>query len=220
MSNCTHDNAVKHVRGKTFLNGTTSIRKQRLIFYEDGTKKTEVTDYPLVEITPSECFQKRISLIPGFLLKIDGHLFFTELLKGGVSSSNFGLGEHLCFDCKHCSAASDENGGCAKIRDLFPKDNLREKGRWSTSNCMIEKYSFITSGYERFNRLDEALVVCKCLHFEKSDPHKKYSREEIDQMKLNLAQYLVPDATTLDEARAIILRDFSYPLLRKNFPSK
>ena len=95
----------------------------------------------------------RNSDIPGFVLKDKETYYYTELRNFGVDMDDI-VGKHKCSYgkccCKHLSAAPDAEGGCAKVRGL--------------SNN-IEKYDFITLGYETFNTTHDVFTVLKCSHY-------------------------------------------------------
>lgn len=124
---------------------------------ENGTQKeVRKKELSLEESSREECWQKRKSARPGRLLKVEDHLYYTDVTKGNFS----GLGKHLCFDCQHCSVAE-----CPKVRDLFPNGEKNNPDRWNDTSCRLEKYRIITLGYETFNMAKEVLVVCKCTKF-------------------------------------------------------
>ena len=82
---------------------------------------------------------------------------------------------HKCGTCEHCSAASDNRGGCAKVRDIpyegrFPNNVMNEQQLYEESleDCRrIEKYQFVREGVELFNINggDESVIYC-CNRFE------------------------------------------------------
>lgn len=118
----------------------------------------------LVEVTSEELAGYRNSGISSFVLKVDGKLYYSEI----PANLNFGdttiLGAHKCavigHECHRLSAASDDQGGCAKIRN---------------DSSFIEKYPWITTGYETFNTKHDSFVVVNCLHYEKYPRRKKLS---------------------------------------------
>lgn len=132
---------------------------------EDGTQKeVRKQEFTLEERSREECLQKRKSAKPGKLLKVEDHLYYTDVTKGNFS----GLGKHLCFDCQHGSVAK-----CSKVRDLFPNGEKNNPDRWKDTSCRLERYRIITLGYETFNVEKEVLVVCECTKFvqEKEKKH-------------------------------------------------
>ena len=108
---------------------------------------------PLKIISAIQLEEYRNSDIPGFVLKDRDTYYYTEIRNFEVDVDDI-IGEHKCsfgrYCCKHLSAASDADGGCAKVRGL--------------SNT-IEKYDFITLGYETFNTTHDVFVVLKCSHY-------------------------------------------------------
>ena len=118
------------------------------------TVKTLV--YRLEEVTADELKQHRNSAIPGFVLKKDNKLYYTAIL-GSISFAGTIYGEHRCGNCLKLSAASDEKGGCQKVRER--------------AHC-IERYNWIREGYETFNTIGnhDVFIVEACEHY---DPYKK-----------------------------------------------
>jgi len=116
-----------------------------------GEPKKEVLKIPIRRVLAPEIAALRVSGKPGFLLKKGDDLFYAEIKKHGDIECLFDM-PHKCADhCKHLSAASDENGGCAKIRN---KDTY------------IERYPWIRLGYETFNTKDDVFVIAICNHHE------------------------------------------------------
>ena len=79
--------------------------------------------------------------------------------------------EHLCSKCRRCHALSFENGGCQKILDEFYSDKTFKKEyriKVITAGKRIEKYDFITLGFQTFNQDDakESFGVMNCDFFE------------------------------------------------------
>ena len=126
------------------------------------TKLSEVSkklNLPLREVTAEELLEYRRNKVPSFVLKMGNRLYYTEI----PSNANFmtaGLFcRHKCADarneCRRLSAAEDEKGGCAKVRN-FSK--------------FIERYPWIVEGFETFGTELDAFVVGKCSHYEKCPP--------------------------------------------------
>lgn len=146
--------------------------------------------FALAEVTYEKLTEYRMSGIPSFMLKLDGKFYYTRIPNDiNFITANI-LGAHQCavvkHECSHLTAASDEEGGCAKVRDR--------------SHC-IERYPWITRGYETFNTKHDVFVVVNCLHYEKCPPRKKLTTEEVNRLKLSIAQYVWDDVTTLGEVR-------------------
>lgn len=139
----------------------------------------ETVSFDLVEITPDELAKRRKSGISSFVLKTNGTLYYTQVPKD-INFVGFTLlGSHLCSlvgsECRRLSAASDNNGGCEKVRDLY--------------KC-IEKYPWITKGYETFNTELDVFAVIRCSHYEKCPPREKVSFAQLMEAKRSLAMYL------------------------------
>ncbi|MBQ9267097.1 MAG: hypothetical protein IJ217_02290 [Clostridia bacterium] len=105
---------------------------------------------PFKEINPARINVLRKNGKPGALLKRKGKYFYAELPGKKVEISN---SVHRCHDCEFLCAASDENGGCQKVRDLKKR---------------LEKYDDVTFGIETFN-VDNELSQCivfKCTKYD------------------------------------------------------
>lgn len=153
--------------------------------------ETKSSEFSFNKVTAKEVESYRESGVPCFLLKVEGELSLAIIPDSiNFTASNM-LGEHLCSaakrECSRLSAASDENGGCAKVREY--------------ASC-IEKYPWITSGYETFNTKHDSFIVAKCLHYKKCPPRPKLSAREISRLKLGLAQYVWDDVNSLAEVQA------------------
>lgn len=199
-------NKPKTVRVKNVLKGTSSLHSTRTIKYSNEEQEIKEVDYNLVPIKPEELLQKRLVYKNKAMIifNINGKLFYTDVPKDikTMSSDNFGLGCHLCYKCKHASAASNEKGGCAKVRDLFASEDKNDPNRWLMPNvAMLEKYKFITLGFESVATKDEVFVVCECANFEEFGKRTEISREEYERARLSLAQFLFPDIQTIEEVR-------------------
>lgn len=108
----------------------------------------------LIEITPAEISKYRKKKIPSFVLKLNGKIFYTRIPYDISFYSAKIFETHRCskanHECRRLSAASDELGGCAKVRN---------QARY------IEKYPWIKNGYETFGTVTDAFFVATCLHY-------------------------------------------------------
>ena len=124
-------------------------------------KYTEpLKSFPLRKVTAEELTQLHRSKKPGFVLKYNQQYYYTQIPRDlRMTSDKLLNGVHQCaivnHECKHLSAASDENGGCAKVRNMA---------------CHIEKYDWILVGYETFNTNMDIFVVNECLHYVATNP--------------------------------------------------
>ena len=108
---------------------------------------------------------------PTFVLKRQDELFYGKVPRNMNCSSILKPNEHLCSNCKRCHALSFENGGCQKILDEFYSDRIFRKEfrtKVITRGKRIEKYDFITLGFQTINQDDdkESFGVMKCDFFE------------------------------------------------------
>jgi|GEM_PF-5667497 hypothetical protein len=128
-------------------------------------KKVEPLCFPLIEVTPEMLADYRKKGISSFVLKVEGKLFYSAIPNNISFVSSTILGSHKCavagHECHRLSTASDEEGGCEKVR-----------------NCSnyIERYPWITTGYETFNTKHDSFVVVNCLHYMKSVRLKNLAR--------------------------------------------
>lgn len=134
---------------------------------------------PLVEVTPEELVEYRKNGIASFVLKVDDKLYYTKIPDYMSFFSSNIFGTHRCsmvgHECNRLSAASDQHGGCAKVRHRSQH---------------IERYPWITMGYETFNTKYESFIVVKCLHYQKIPTRKKLSSVEINNTRLSLAEFV------------------------------
>jgi hypothetical protein len=165
------------------------------------SEETKMVRFPLKEISSEELSIARESVIPSFVLKDYGKYYYAEIRKDMRMVAPLILGEHLCSatraDCQHLSALSDEDGGCQKVRD-----NEKEK--------KINRYPWITQGFETFN-CDSGcnqFVVCKCEHYEKCIP-KERKTKGVKELKVGLAQFVWPEVTTLAEVRRNVTKNLN-----------
>ncbi len=166
-------------------------KKSSIIYKKKSDKVIGSVTFNLVEVTPEELAVYRSSGIPYFVLKDSGKLYFTKIQRNYNLVSHEGLlGPNLCshvgHECHHLSAATDEDGGCAKVRSL--------------SQC-IERYPWITKGYETFNTVRDAFVVIDCTHYEKCPPRKERTVAEVNRLRLGLAQIMWDDVESLQEVK-------------------
>lgn len=108
----------------------------------------ELVDYfPLSEVTPEQIAKYRRKFIPSFVLKLDGKFFHTqipEILNFRYSSI---LGSNQCAKCKSYFSIRDKNISCERAKNEYN---------------YIEKYPWITTGYETFYTYHDTFVVINC----------------------------------------------------------
>lgn len=151
----------------------------------------ETLSFTLSEVTPEALANYRKEGIPSFILKVDGKLYYSEI-SSDIDLMPFKLiGTHKCaaagHECRRLSSASDAGGGCAKVR--------------ARSN-FIERYPWITTGYETINTRHDVFIVNACSHYEVCPPRKHISAAERNAARLSLAQFVWDDVETLQEVRA------------------
>ena len=154
-----------------------------------GVTKVEKLTFDLVEVTPLELRKFWRNKTPSFVLKEDGRYYHTQIPKD-ISFISAGIcGAHLCArvgaECTRLSAAPDELGGCEKVRNR---------------SCHIERYPWITYGFETFSTRDDVFCVAKCQHYKERE--KKWNKVDLNDLyskRLSLAQYLWDDVKSLSQ---------------------
>ena len=141
------------------------------------TEESKSVIYPLSPVTAKEVADLRMSGASCFVLKLNGQLYYASIpnYMGFIPASLLG-GPHKCAaagkECLRLSAASDEYGGCEKVRNLAR---------------FIDRYPWITNGFETFNTKHDCFVVGCCSHY-KSIPRKK--RSASDNYTTSVSPYL------------------------------
>lgn len=132
------------------LTGRTGLRRRKLL-----SKQSESVELQLEEISKEELYILRRQKKPGFIYKVNNRIYYTQIDEEFNFLAKRTMGAHLCAlngkECQRFSAASDANGGCAKVRNK--------------SKCM-ENYSWIKCGYETFGVKMNAFVVLQCDHYQ------------------------------------------------------
>ena len=163
-------------------------QQSKLIYRHKLGEIVEPMSFNLVEVTSKELSVYRKSGISSFVLKVDGKLYYTSIPDNISFVSSPILGAHRCavvgHECKRLSAASDEHGGCEKVRNR---------------STHIENYPWITTGYETFNTNHDSFVVVNCLHYVPIPPRKKLPVDKAINAKLGLAQFYWDDITSREK---------------------
>ena len=132
------------------------------------TRKFTSEHFQLAEVSRDQLLAYRKSGIPSFVLKTNGKLFWAKVPEN-LPIKKTPLGTHLCIhlknECKRLSIMSDDNGGCAKVRDRIKH---------------IENYPWITEGYESFNTITDVFVVLKCEHYVSNMSECKARRKKVN----------------------------------------
>lgn len=118
--------------------------------------ETKILNFPLKKVSLERLSEYKEKCIPIFVLKIGKEFYYTKIpYKMNLVGYNLLWNLHICATkgkaCRRLSSATDENGGCAKVRN-FSKN--------------IEKYPWITKGYETVNTIQDCMFVAECLNFE------------------------------------------------------
>ncbi len=147
---------------------------------------------PLQKVTPAQLAELRLIIDRGFVVK---GIHSKDLFFGDISAlPNVRLmltqGEvisHICNSCSRQSALPDEQGGCAKCRN-FAKE--------------IEKFPWITSGYEFWGNTSDVFMVTTCDHYEHDNNLRFKSKALSTEKKVQLAQYLWEWVESYPDVRA------------------
>lgn len=163
------------------LNYSKLIGNDLLRVVRNGKK----SEFLLHSLSDEEVFRFRKSKCPSFVVKVHDDLFFTNIPKNMSISLS---GHHLCMNCQRCRAVSEEEGGCSKVRDIFPDIRPERYLEGLAERKRIEKYPFIEYGYESFCTKNETFVVLQCKNFEpfsssriKAKKDKKELQEIMEQ---------------------------------------
>lgn len=132
------------------------------------SKEQEMCFFKLEEVDSKEIKRYREGKTPSLIVKFDGKLYYGAIpFNLDLMATKLLGSSHLCslpnHECKRLSAASDTDGGCAKVRNLA---------------TYIEKYPWIKRGYETFNTKQDCFVVSSCTHYNACTPkprQKSYS---------------------------------------------
>ncbi|MBO4293666.1 MAG: hypothetical protein J5881_04710 [Clostridia bacterium] len=150
------------------------------------TEERKVISFKLEEISVAKLRElRRIKDVPMFFLKNEDKYFYACIPQEFQRMLNFDeadiIGDHKCSPngsiicCKYLSAAPDELGGCAKVRDCKRKK--------------MENYPFITTCYQVVNTMNDVFCVCACTRAKYNDPRPKLSRKEMIANSAKLLEF-------------------------------
>lgn len=168
---------------------------------EEIARDTErIATYQFREITVEELKSLRKTKTPSFVYKEYERYFYCEIPYDKSFLATNELGNHMCSCqaigcCERLSAASDKDGGCAKVRGY---------------SIGIEKYPYIQTGYETFNTSNDVFVVLSCQNFKLCESTTQTSRDHILQLKVGLAQFVWDDIDNIGQVRKRIERNLSF----------
>ena len=127
--------------------------KRSYIYQKTFVSSTKecIKEVPLREIQVEKIKPLRKSGKPGIVIKDNGKYYYAEIDPEIKMVPEDMLGPHMCAQlCHRLSPASDEKGGCAKVRG---------------HSFFIERFDFIKLGYETFNVPTESFIVSKCSNY-------------------------------------------------------
>ena len=170
--------------------GTCVVKKQVSKWVSDEEER--MVEYPLREISKEEIPGLWKAKVPSFLLKKDGKFYHGEIPKEMTFlSSNVIDVPHQCAGGQQgvCCArleASPDPKGCAKVR---------------ARSVHIERYAWITYGYETFGTNHTSFVVGACEHYKKCPPKKQLPAAEVNRRRLALASFFFDDVESMNDVR-------------------
>lgn len=126
----------------------------------------------LHEICESDISVLRKGKKPGIIVKMDSIYYYAELCDRCVIIECDAI--HKCATCEHITAASDENGGCPKVRALRKH---------------IEEYDRILWGYQVFNVYSPDVAVYVCLNYERFGKKGKTIDKDFARLMDGLKDY-------------------------------
>lgn len=158
--------------------------------YLETKTKGKVIRLQLKQISTSELTRLRESKKPGFVLKKDHNYYYADISQFKkyhiIVETNT---SHKCANCRLLSAASDKDGGCAKVREF---------------SRFIENFEQITYGYETFNTSFDVFIVLKCNRWKIANhTHTTITKAQI----VLLAQYLWEHVDTFSDVREMMKRE-------------
>jgi hypothetical protein len=123
--------------------------------------------YTVTEITTEELSVYRKKKIPSLVVKTNGKLLYTRINpQYPITFTPCHMCNDTSHDCCHLIALDPADGGCNKVI---------EHSRY------IERFDFITEGYETFNTVKDAFIVIKCNNYQASAMRgkAKLTREDL-----------------------------------------
>ena len=140
---------MKSTENAINLGGTDTV-SFRLISTDDYHR-----EFTLEVISREKLEKYRKLCIPSFVYKAGNTLLYTKIPKDLSFSCE--VSPHMCSGvrsaCSRLSAASDKDGGCAKVRAYA-------RG--------IERFPWILEGFETFGVISECCIITYCKHYNKT----------------------------------------------------
>lgn len=176
--------------------------------------------YPFHVADKKEIQKIRFQLLPAVILKQENVFYVAYLPKDTEIVPNQMLHkyDHACNFCNRCSAASDQKGGCIKVRNMHWKTNAKSYGLFNQvltqknfpsieqfeaykeerkkdfiksilESCRIEKYNFIDFAVEGINLKRDFFFIIECNHL---IPLPKYNETQASELE-NFSKYVKVD---------------------------
>lgn len=192
------EKVTKKYREEIYLIGTEKLVQERTITVvkssgeEVTAPETKKREFPLHKVSKAGLFKLRMLEKPLFILKQGEDYYYAVISKHLHMISCQMFGEHRCKSCDRACATSDEKGGCKKVRDMEFGEYFQfgdGKKQALLSSKRIEKYPFVTLGYETINVAQECFMVASCSNFKEFPPRKQIPSVQKNEMKLKLAEW-------------------------------
>lgn len=145
----------------------------------------------LKKSSEEEIINLRMTCQPGFVLRdTNGKLYCAPIPSCHLVPKESFWETHMCRNCaKGCI--------CDKIHDNSLEANINDGHKLGTAvelSKRLEKYPFITIGYQIFNAsTNDDFTVCDCKNFTTYRPRKNLTLEEIRKAKQTLYDFLYDD---------------------------
>ena len=133
----------------------------------------------LNKIMPNDIPTLRKSGKPVFICKELNQYWYCELPSRSliISATKFGV-EHKCalmdHECNRLSAASDEDGGCLKVRNRV---------------LNLARYPFVTRGFQTYNLVEDCCVIVECCNYTHCARRSDLTSKEKNLLKKFLFDY-------------------------------
>lgn len=164
----------------------------------------------LKQVSPIELYKMRMQIMKDsknkcalLIYKVDDKFFIGRIPKNFHVKNAWGV--HKCASCENCTAASDDNHGCEKVRNFGFVPNLPDEivsGPYLLREELkkikrFEKYPFIREGVELFNIEGGAeSFIFKCCNYVEYALKKELSPKERSDLISSMLSLLVDTVRT------------------------
>lgn len=170
--------------------------------FPNGEVKT--TELKPIKISVLPELRKRVcrtpDAFPAFIFyRLNNAIYFAKVSKDMKMKTC--TQSHCCGFCERCTAASDSNGGCAKVRDFHFEGHLspvilsssqKEIDSVIADHRWIEKYNFLKESIELFNVAggDDSIVYA-CNQFQTYRKRKTYTYADRQRSVQSLVELVI-----------------------------